>query len=145
MRVVQLPVYVFIQRGGVILILFPGFVSLMHDINQLRIIFSILIEPDAKFSVDLIDMQSVGILQIKEGVHQPSVCSVVNGRNGVGIPWKIAAICRIRSSLGVRLPDSYWAIRTSADRSGKPSAIPSSFCVIPRFIRTRLIRSPIVI
>lgn len=71
------------EAGGIILILFPGFVPLTHHIKQLRIIFPILIEPDAEFSVDLIDMQPISILQIKEGVYQ--LCSVVNGRNGVGI------------------------------------------------------------
>ena len=43
--------------------------------------------------------------------------------------WAKAAV---RSAFGVLDPVSYCARRTSADFSGKPSAMPRYFCVIPR-------------
>ena len=45
-----------------------------------------------------------------------------------GIP-SVDAKSFIRSSFGVRTSFSYWAIRTSAQLSGKPTAMPSSFWV----------------
>ena len=49
------------------------------------------------------------------------------------------------SAFGDRVPVSYCAKRTSADFSGKPSSIPRCFCVIPRMMRKKRIRSPIAI
>ena len=46
-----------------------------------------------------------------------------------------AASWHSSSRFGVLAPDSYCAIRTSALLSGKPTATPSAFCVMPRSIR----------
>lgn len=67
MRVVQLPVDV-IEGGGILLILFPGFIPVLHHIEQLRIVLAVPVEPDAEFSVDLIHMHPVGVFEIKQGI-----------------------------------------------------------------------------
>ena len=51
----------------------------------------------------------------------------------------------VKSAFGVLEPVWYCAMRTSAERSGKPISIPRYFCVMPRILRKKWIRSPIAI
>lgn len=46
-----------------------------------------------------------------------------------------SASVQSRACFGVLTPDSYCAMRMSAVSGGKPAAMPSAFCVIPRSIR----------
>ena len=51
----------------------------------------------------------------------------------------------VKSAFGLREPVSYYAKRTSALLSGKPTAVPRYFCVIPRRSLKKWILSPIAI
>ena len=61
---------------------------MLHHIDQLRIILAVPVEPDAEFSVDLIHVHPVGVFEIKQGVHETYVGSVIRGRNGMWIDMK---------------------------------------------------------
>src|SRR5699024_5413208 len=55
------------------------------------------------------------------------------------------ASAAVKSAFGLREPFSYCAKRTSALLSGKPTAVPRYFCVIPRRSLKKWILSPIAI
>ena len=57
----------------------------------------------------------------------------------------LSTIQLITTTLNGLKGDSYCAMRTSADFSSKPTAIPSCFCVIPLKSRMRCILSPIML
>lgn len=48
---------------------------------------------------------------------------------------KHSASVQSRACFGVLAPDSYCAMRMSTVSGGKPAAMPSAFCVMPRSIR----------
>ena len=78
------------------------------------------IDFQADFSIHLADLESIVVLQGKQRVHQPYIGVYVRDRAAV------------RSALGVLDPVSYCARRTSADFSGKPSAIEIFLCHPPQ-------------
>ena len=67
-------------------------------------------------------------LQYSAASYSLGLESIGTVKSSTGIP-SVDAKSFIRSSFGVRTSFSYWAIRTSAQLSGKPTAMPSSFWV----------------
>ncbi len=66
MRIVQFPVSVLIQRGWIVLIMFPFPISFFHQFKQMDVIRAMFVQPDTELPVNFIDMKTVGIFEIKK-------------------------------------------------------------------------------
>ena len=67
------------------MILFPSGIPFFQHFQQMEVIRMMFIQPDAELAVNVIHMKTIGIFKIKKCVHQTIVCSVIYGRNCVGI------------------------------------------------------------
>ena len=85
------------------------------------------IDLQADFSIRLADLEPVVVLQGKQGVHEPYIGVYI--RDGEGMGRDIQYLGQGSSQVRLRVldPVSYCAKRTSADFSGKPSAMPRYF------------------
>lgn len=101
--------------------------------------------PQTNQSVSIQNADQLSILQRKQRVHQ--AVHAVYVRDGYRFGRNVQCFCQLSSQVGLGRAILRFVLPslTSAELSGKPSISPRYFCVIPRKVRKKRIRSPVAI